>query len=85
MIGLTWAMFVAGVPTTIVSQWKVRSDSTADLMIAFHRRLRAQLARPPGQRDVASALRLAALEIKRNPKYRHPFHWAPFVMVGDGN
>jgi CHAT domain-containing protein len=85
MIGLTWAMFVAGVPTTIVSQWKVRSDSTADLMIAFHRRLRAQLARPPGQRDVASALRLAALEIKRNPKYRHPFHWAPFIMVGDGN
>jgi CHAT domain-containing protein len=85
MIGLTWAMFVAGVPTTIVSQWKVRSDSTADLMIAFHRRLRAQLARPAGQRDVASALRLAALEIKRNPKYRHPFHWAPFVVVGDGN
>jgi CHAT domain-containing protein/Tfp pilus assembly protein PilF len=85
MIGLTWAMFVAGVPTTIVSQWKVRSDSTADLMIAFHRRLRTQLARPPGQRDVAGALRLAALEIKRDPRYRHPFHWAPFVVIGDGN
>jgi CHAT domain-containing protein/Tfp pilus assembly protein PilF len=85
MIGLTWAMFVAGVPTTIVSQWKVRSDSTADLMIAFHRRLRAQLARPPGERDVAGALRLAALEIKRDSRYRHPFHWAPFVLVGDGN
>jgi CHAT domain-containing protein/Tfp pilus assembly protein PilF len=84
MMGLTWAMFVAGVPTTVVSQWKVRSDSTADLMIEFHRHLKAQLARPAGQRDVAGALRAAALKVKRDPRYRHPFHWAPFVLVGDG-
>jgi CHAT domain-containing protein/tetratricopeptide (TPR) repeat protein len=84
MIGLTWALLVAGVPTTVVSQWKVRSDSTAELMIAFHRRLKDQLARPAGQRDIAGALRMAALEIKRDPRYRHPFHWAPFVVVGHG-
>jgi len=84
MIGLTWAMFVAGVPTTVVSQWKVRADSTADLMIEFHRHLKAQLARPAGHRDVAGALRTAALTVKRDPRYRHPFHWAPFVLVGDG-
>jgi CHAT domain-containing protein len=84
MIGLTWALFVAGAPTTVVSQWKVRSDSTADLMIAFHRRLRARLARSPGQRDLAGALRMAALEIKRDPRYRHPFYWAPFVVIGNG-
>ena len=84
MIGLTWALFVAGAPTTVVSQWKVRSDSTADLMIAFHRRLRVRLARPSGQRDLAGALRMAALEIKRDPRYRHPFYWAPFVVIGNG-
>ena len=84
MMGLTWAMFVAGVPTTVVSQWKVRADSTADLMIEFHRHLKAQLARPAGHRDVAGALRMAALTVKRDPRYRHPFHWAPFVLVGDG-
>jgi CHAT domain-containing protein len=33
---------------------------------------------------VAAALRAAALEIKRDPRYRHPFHWAPFVVIGDG-
>src|SRR5262249_36596943 len=30
VIGLAWAMFVAGVPTTLVSQWKVESASTRD-------------------------------------------------------
>ncbi len=84
MIGLTWALLVAGVPTTVVSQWKVRSDSTADLMIAFHRRLKEQLTRPAGQRDVGGALRAAALEIKKDRRYRHPFYWAPFIVIGDG-
>src|SRR5260370_33940155 len=37
IIGLTWAFFVAGVPTTVVSQWKVESTSTSQLMLAFHR------------------------------------------------
>src|SRR5437588_6173518 len=40
MIGMSWAFFVAGVPTMVASQWKVDSASTAKLMIDFHKRLR---------------------------------------------
>ena len=76
VIGMTWALFVAGVPATVVSQWKVDSASTADLMIELHRNLRV-----PG-RTKAEALRNAAL--KTRAKYRHPFYWAPFVVVGHG-
>jgi CHAT domain-containing protein len=68
MIGLTWALFVAGVPTTAVSQWKVRSDSTAELMVEFHRRLRSQSAKSPATWGVATALRDAALKVKRDPR-----------------
>jgi len=87
MIGLTWALFVAGAPTTVVSQWKVRSDSTAQLMIEFHRRLRSDSPRPAGSarpNSVAEALRAAALKLKRDGRYQHPFHWAGFVVVGAG-
>jgi CHAT domain-containing protein/Tfp pilus assembly protein PilF len=87
MIGLTWALFVAGAPTTLVSQWKVSSDSTAQLMIEFHRRLRSDPAHPPGSarpKSVAEALRAAALKLKRDSRYQHPFHWAGFVVVGVG-
>jgi CHAT domain-containing protein len=84
MIGLTWALFVAGVPATVVSQWKMRSDSTADLMVKFHRRLRSRWAGSSEGRGVAEALRAAALELKQDVRYRHPFHWAGFVVIGNG-
>lgn len=76
MIGLSWAFFLAGCPTTVVSQWKVDSDSNSDLMIEFHRQLHRG-------KSTASALREAAIALSRSPLYRHPFYWAPFVAVGD--
>src|SRR5262249_58257230 len=33
VIGLTSALFVAGTPTTVVSQWEVESASARDLML----------------------------------------------------
>ena len=77
VIGLTWAFFVAGCPSTVVSQWKVESASTTVLMLEFHRQLQA------GQ-PKARALQQAASRLARLPQYGHPFYWAPFVVVGDG-
>ncbi|HEY0142619.1 MAG TPA: CHAT domain-containing tetratricopeptide repeat protein [Thermoanaerobaculia bacterium] len=76
LIGMSWALFVAGVPTSVVSQWKVDSQSTSELMIDFHRALRGS------PRSKAEALRYAALKTKARAAYRHPFYWAPFVVVG---
>jgi CHAT domain-containing protein/predicted negative regulator of RcsB-dependent stress response len=81
MIGLSWALFVAGVPATVVSQWKVEAASTRNLMVAFHRQLSA-----PGGPEVskAEALRQAELQMLRRAGTNHPFYWAGFVLVGDG-
>lgn len=80
LIGLSWALFVAGSPTAVVSQWKVDSASTTRLMLAFHRRLRQ--AAPPAKDE---ALRQAALTLLASREHRHPFYWAGFVLVGDGS
>jgi CHAT domain-containing protein len=79
VIGLTWALFVAGVPTTVVSQWKVEAASTRDLMVSFHRPLASG-----AKTTRAEALRQAQLRLRRKPETRHPFYWAGFVLVGDG-
>lgn len=83
VIGFSWAMFIAGVPSIVVSQWKVESASTRDLMVNFHRGLM-----PSGPRQSkltkTDALRQAALKLMRNPETSHPFYWAGFVLVGDG-
>jgi len=84
MIGLTWALFVAGVPTTVVSQWQVESASTRDLMLHFHRALQARASATPASQTKAEALRQAALKLMKNPETSHPFYWAGFVLVGDG-
>jgi len=79
MVGMSWAFFVAGVPTMVASQWKVDSASTASLMIDFHKGLKAGLTQ-----SKAVALQQASLNLMKDPRYRHPFFWAGFVMIGSG-
>ena len=79
VIGLTWAFLIAGCPTLVASQWEVRDDSTGTLMEGFHRALKNT------QQPKAESLRQAALALMKSPQYQHPYYWAGFVLVGDGN
>jgi CHAT domain-containing protein len=83
LIGMSWALFIAGTSTTVASQWKVDSASTTRLMIDFHRNLQSE--KGPSQANPAEALRRAAIKLMADPKYRHPFFWSGFVVVGNGN
>jgi CHAT domain-containing protein len=85
LIGMAWAFFVAGAPTTVASQWKVDSASTTLLMTNFHQLLTSQASRSGARTTKAQALRGAALKLLSNSQYRHPFYWAGFVMIGDGD
>lgn len=76
VVGLTWALFAAGVPTQVVSQWKVSDASTPLLMEKFYSGLKR------GEKK-GQALRNAALKMMRDGKHAHPYHWAAFVLFGD--
>ena len=86
MVGIAWSLFVAGSPTTVASQWKVRSDSTRLLMLEFHRNIVGDLRTRPSHIRAALALRQAALRVfnEKESDYKHPFHWAGFIVIGDG-
>ena len=84
VIGLTWALFVAGSPTTVASQWKVEVQSTTELMVEFHRNLKSHIENPKSKMTKAKALRQAGLKLLRSEQYRHPFYWAGFVIIGSG-
>jgi CHAT domain-containing protein len=75
VIGMSWALFAAGCPTSVVSLWKAESAATQTLMVEFHRHLiRGE--------SPAVALRHAQMKLMRDPKTAHPMYWAPFVVVG---
>jgi CHAT domain-containing protein len=85
VIGMTWALFVAGCPRTVVSQWKVEASSTTALMVEFHKQFKTRYGGTQPAVSSAEAMRQAALKVMKNPEYVHPFYWGGFVVVGDGN
>ena len=87
MVGLSWGFFVAGSPTTLVSQWKVDSSATTELMLGFYRHLKAGAGGPEASQSSppskSAALREASLKLISSERYAHPFYWAGFVLIGD--
>jgi CHAT domain-containing protein len=77
LIGLAWSFMNAGARGVAVSQWKVGSNSTAELTTEFYRNLQ----RSASLRK-ADALRQASLRLRRTPRTGHPFYWAGFVLIG---
>ena len=77
IVGLAWSFMVAGTRTVVVSQWKVESSSTTDLMTEFYKALKQNTAS-----DKSQALRQAALKLRRSARFAHPFFWAGFVEIG---
>lgn len=75
--GLSSAFLAAGVPAVVASLWRVEDQTTRRLMVTFYRALAAGA-------DVTSALRAAQRALREDPATRHPFHWAGFVVIGDG-
>lgn len=81
VVGLSWAFFVAGTRSMLVTQWKVNSASASELMANFYQSLERN--RRDSKVTRAEALRDAALKSMNDPRYRHPFYWAGFVIIGN--
>lgn len=76
MMSLSRAFMYAGVPSTVISLWKVPDQSASVLMKKFY-----QFLQDGHRKD--EALRLAKLDfVKENPELSHPFFWAGFIVNG---
>lgn len=75
-IGIARTFLATGAPLVLASGWKVDSEATKDLMIAFHRNRK--------QKGLAGAesLRRAQLELMKNEKTSAPYYWSAFNLVG---
>ena len=73
LIGLVRGLLFAGAQTLMVSLWEVHDQSTAEFMRDFYEGYEAST-------NKANALRTAVMKLKE--KYRHPYYWAAFALVG---
>jgi len=76
-LGLAGVAVRSGARSTLATLWSVRDESTAQLMAEFYQSL------TQAENSKAESLRQAQLSILKNPKYEHPYYWAPFVLVGN--
>lgn len=80
ILGLAGVAVRAGARSTIATLWGANDEATADLMGKFYNNLATNR-----QISKAGALRKAQLELlaASDSQYRHPYYWAPFVLIGN--
>lgn len=76
-LGLAGIAVRAGAKSTLATLWSVNDRATAKLMSNFYYQL-AEKHLPK-----AEAVRQAQLSLLGDRSYRHPFYWAPYVLLGN--
>lgn len=69
----------AGVPSVLMTLWKVPDESTSLIMKSFYNFLKEGKSK-------SDALRLAKLDYLENvmaPEQKHPYYWAGFILSGN--
>ncbi len=78
VLGLAAGFLGAGVPAVVATLWPVDDAATSRLIGVFYDELAA--GRPP-----AAALTAARAALRGDPATEHPFYWAGFVLLGEGD
>jgi CHAT domain-containing protein/tetratricopeptide (TPR) repeat protein len=75
VMGLPYALYVAGNKNTLLSLWSVADESTAEFVTAFFAKLKAGI-------EQSAALNQTKREFITGSRFKDPFFWAPFVLYG---
>ena len=80
ILGLAGVAVRAGARSTIATLWGANDEATSNLMGKFYQNLAADASITK-----AKALRQAQLALlaEEDSQYRHPYYWAPFVLIGN--
>lgn len=76
LVGLARGFMYAGASRVVASLWDVEDRATAELMTRFYRGMLEEGRAP------AAALRAAQAEMWSDERWRDPYYWAAFVLVG---
>jgi CHAT domain-containing protein len=76
-LGIAGMAVRAGARSTVATLWAVSDAATVELMSQFYKELTST------KETKAEVLRRAQLSLLRNPLYKHPIFWAPYILVGN--
>jgi CHAT domain-containing protein len=76
-LGLAGISVRAGARSTIASLWSIDDTATSLFMTEFYKDL------AKGKNEKAASLRQAQIALIAQSKYKHPYYWSPFVLLGN--
>jgi len=78
-LGLAGIAVRAGARSTIATLWEVNDKSTTDFITLLYQ----QLTNSTEPMSKAEAIQRVQKKFLKNANYRHPYYWAPFVLIGN--
>ncbi len=79
VMSMSRAFAYAGVPSTVMSLWKVPDAQTSIIMVSFYE----NLDKGQQKNEALANAKLSYLESVKQPELKHPYYWAGFVVSGD--
>jgi CHAT domain-containing protein len=76
-LGLAGIAVKSGARSAMATLWSVSDQAASNLVLEFYNQLRNSGV------SKAEALRAAQLKLLEDPRYRHPFYWSPFLLIGN--
>lgn len=76
-LGLAGMAVRSGARSTIATLWSVNDEASTELMKTFYQSLAVD------KKTKSQSLREAKLNLLSNAKYRHPFYWSAYVLLGN--
>lgn len=76
--GLAGIALESGARSAVATLWSVHDEATMLAMTDFYKQFQS---RP--ELNKAQALQAAQLNLLRQPQYRHPAYWSPFLFIGN--
>lgn len=79
VISISRAFTFAGVPSTVMSLWKVDDEATQTIMKAFYKHLKKGETKDQALKNA----KLDYLKNTKDPLLKHPYYWSGFVLTGN--
>lgn len=76
-LGMAGMAVRSGARSTLATLWTVNDESTASFVTEFYKKL----AQPSVSK--AQAVRQAQVKLLKSQMFKHPYYWAPFILVGN--
>ena len=76
-LGLAGIAVRAGARSALATLWNVSDQAASILVVEFYRKLMDTAV------SKADALQAAQLRLLDSERYRHPFYWSPYLLIGN--